>query len=121
MTAAKTRSILIKKYDGSSVIVDGIPSTAKITFGPFSPGKPTTDQYGRKSSTGDNTKALRIYTTAQNQLAVFLDVQSFRDLSLTVKERKTNVKLRKDATVGPNGKYTDDQYEETYEWVELEV
>ena len=93
--------------------MDGIPSTAKITFGPVTPG--TKEQYG------DRTKALRIYTTANNQLAVFLNVESFRDMSLTVKEERVNKKLKSDATVGPNGKLDESQYEETRTWEEVSV
>lgn len=105
--APKTRSILVHRRGEEDVIVEGVPTNARITFGPVQPGK---DRYGSEN-------ALRIYTSASNQLAVFLNVTSFRDLSLTVKERKTTRKVRSDAVAGPDGRHSEDSYEETYEWV----
>lgn len=107
VAAPKTRSILVKQAHQKALIVEDIPANAKITYGPIQPGK--------ESYRSGN--ALRIYTAANNQLAVFVDVESFRDLSLTVKERKVTKKARSDAEVGPNGATSEDSYEETYEWV----
>lgn len=115
MTAAKapqTRSIFIQQRGQSALIVDDIPANAKITFGPVQPGK---QGYGGEGN------ALRIYTTAGNQLGVFLDVVSFRDLSLKVKQRKVTKKLKSNAEIGPNGKVSEDSYEETYEWNTVEL
>lgn len=109
---AATRSILVHRRGEEDVIVEGVPANAKITFGPVNPGKP--------GYHGDNMNALRIYTSANNQLAVFLNVTSFRDLSLTVKERQVTRKVRSDAKRGPDGRVSEDSYEETYEWVEAQ-
>jgi hypothetical protein len=104
-----TRSILLKLSDGSEKIVEGIPAMAKITFGALQPGKD--GGYGRQG------QALRIYTTTNNQLAVFVGVDWFRDLSLTVKERKKVASLKRKAEAGPNGKLVEVHDEETYgEW-----
>lgn len=98
MTTAKaqeTRTIEVTLQGGRKTRVGNIPATAKITYGPVSPG--TQRPYG------DSGNCLRIYTSQQNQLAVFIGVQEFRDLSLTV-ERQV---VRKDASEftekGPKG------------------
>lgn len=112
MTAApKTRSILVQT-GGGRLIVDNIPANAKVTYGPVSPGKPS--GYGEGN-------ALRIYTTAGNQLAVFKNVEYFRDLSLNVREEKVTKTVREDAERGPDGEYRKSDYESTREWVEVEV
>ena len=92
-TATKTRSILIEHSQGGATIVDGIPASAKITFGPVQPG-------GRGYG-GDNV--LRIYTSASNQLAVFRDVLSFRDLSLAVRVREVTSSHDSQSVSGPEG------------------
>ena len=104
-----TRSILVIRRSDEPIIVGRIPTNAKITYGPVQPGK---ESYG-----GGN--ALRIYTSASNQLAVFLDVESFRDLSLTVQERKTTTASEGETVIGPDGKKTKSAGEVTYEWVEV--
>ena len=113
MTATKktesTRSILVNRQHNEPLVVGGIPATAKITYGPVQPGK--------ESYRGGN--ALRIYTSANNQLAVFLDVESFRDLSLTVKERKTTTISEGETIIGPDGKKTKSAGEVSHEWVEV--
>lgn len=69
--------------DGTRRQVSEIPADAKVTFGPVSPGK------------GFHTEnALRIYTSQQNQLAVFVGVKEFRDLSLTIKEQRIKRKSK---------------------------
>lgn len=90
----ETRSILVEHSDGSATIIKKIPDNAKITYGPVSPGKMT---YG-------SGHALRIYTSANNQLAVFKDVESFRDLSLEVLVREVTVNTNTEDTFGANGR-----------------
>ena len=108
-TAPKTRSILVNRSHGDPLIIEDIPANARITFGPVTPG----------GKSYDNPNALRIYTTANNQLAVVLNVTDFRDLSLGVKQRKTTKKVREDAERGPDGEFRKSDYEETHEWVEV--
>lgn len=79
-TTAKSRKVLVRLADGSSRIVENVPANAKITFGAVNPG----------AKGWGGGYALRIYTSQQNQLAVFLGVQEFRDLSLTVKKQVQN-------------------------------
>ena len=105
MPEATSRSILVKTRDGDK-IVEGVPANAKITFGPVQPGK---ERY-------NNDNCLRIYTTANNQLAVFLGVSEFRDLSLVVKGRKVKERQTRKAEAGPNGSVVETDVEETYTW-----
>ena len=111
MTTNNNRSIIIYRRGEQPLIVENIPSTAKITFGAVQPGK---REYG-----GGSENALRIYTAASNQLGVFLNVTSFRDLSLTVKERKVTTKASSEAEVGPDGVKRESATEETYEWTSV--
>ncbi|MBF9316996.1 MULTISPECIES: hypothetical protein [Mycobacteroides] len=76
-TVPDTRTILVILKGGKKRQVSNIPANAKITYGPISPGNWNCDQ-----------NALRIYTSQQNQLAVFVGVEEFRDLSLTIQEQK---------------------------------
>lgn len=79
----ETRSLLVKLQDGTQKKIHGIPAAAKVTFGRVQPGE---DRFGRGGY------ALRIYTTQNNQLAVFTDVAEFRDLSLSVETRVVETK-----------------------------
>lgn len=106
MPVATSRSILVKTRDGDK-IVEGVPANAKITFGPVQPGK---QEYGG----GGN--CLRIYTTANNQLAVFTGVQEFRDLSLVVKGKKVKEIQKRRAESGPNGETVQTETDEMYSW-----
>lgn len=108
--AVATRSILVNRTHDEPLIADGIPRDAKITYGPVQPGKQGYSGAGN---------ALRIYTTANNQLAVFLNVESFRDLSLTVRERKTTTVSEGETVVGPDGCTRKSAGEVSYEWVQV--
>ncbi len=74
-----SRTIEVLTSGGEVFEVGNIPSDAKITFGAVNPGS--------KSSYG-SSQTLRIYRGARadngSQLAVFQDVVSFRDKSLTL-------------------------------------
>lgn len=72
-----TREILVYLKGGKRRRVADIPADAKITFGPVSPGR---------AADFNAQNALRIYTSKENQLAVFVGVEEFRDLTLTVRE-----------------------------------
>ena len=85
------RMIEIVFNGGEKKRIGNIPGNAKITYGPISPG-----------AHGDrHTNALRIYTSEQNQLAVFVGVKEFRDLSLDV---LTEVVTRSSSTESRKGK-----------------
>ena len=106
-TAPKTGSILIEGRDGRR-IVEGIPTNAKITYGPVQPGG---KGYGQEN-------ALRIYTSQNNQLAVFLSVVSFRDLSLTVKVEKVQTEKSRLSERGAKGAKSEAHVKSTVEWEE---
>lgn len=78
-----TRAILVKLDNGETKIVRNVPASAKITFG--------TVHAGAEKGFHGRGYALRIYTTQNNQLAVFTNVAEFRDLALTVEKRVKNV------------------------------
>lgn len=96
-TAAKTRQILILLKDGRKRIVSNIPANAKITYGPISPGR---------AGDYNGSLALRIYTSAQNQLAVFTDVKEFQDLTLGVEDECVTTKVESQNGTGPGQKPT---------------
>jgi hypothetical protein len=94
MAAAKPdRSVLLVMKDGSRKRVSGIPASAKITFAAFNPG----------AKSYDPDKAVRIYTTAGNQLAVFLNVAEFRDEALTVLEQRVTKAKHHNSERNPDG------------------
>jgi len=103
-----SRSIIVDTVEGP-VLVEGIPDDAKITFGPMTPGSKNSYDYA---------KVLRIYTSVSNQLAVFVGVTAFRDLSLTIKKRKVTSKGKAKRIKGPDGSMSSVYENETYEWVE---
>lgn len=70
-----TREILIETVDPAAEFLIEIPSDWKVTFGPLS-------QQGYRDGT-----ALRLYETENKQRACFVNVRSFRDLSIPVKRR----------------------------------
>lgn len=92
-TKTAERSIEIIFEKGSRERVSGIPANAKITFGPMNPGAK-----GYPSET-----ALRIYTSQQNQLAVFRNVATFRDLSLGIEREKVHVEKEGEDVYDANG------------------
>lgn len=110
MAAAKTRTIEVTLTGGRKVRVGDIPATAKITYGPVSPG--TQRPYGESGN------CLRIYTSQQNQLAVFINVQEFRDLSLTVERQTTRKLTAEQSENGPKGRKRTAVEEVELEWEE---
>ena len=109
--APKTRSILIEHYDGAKSLVEDIPANAKITLGPVSMGK---------SDYNNRDIALRIYTTAGNQLAVFRNVTSFRDLSLSLKVQSVKTETASLDESGPKGRKRANESQTTFEWQTVE-
>lgn len=100
---------MIARPGGGRQIVENIPATAKITFGPVTPGKAS--GYGERN-------CLRIYTAGNNQLAVFTEVLYFRDLSLTVKTEKVSKKQTQESVTGPGLAFATVATEEKFEWEE---
>ena len=87
------RTLLIKKKDGQEIQVD-IPEEWKITFGPIVVGASKTD--------GRIPIALRIYETEKLQRAIFTDVESFRDMSIPIREKRIDVQ-QKDGVIEVDG------------------
>ena len=78
--ATDDRTLLVKtKHEELRVT---IPADYKVTFGPVQPGRPDYD----------NGNCLRIYESETKQRAVFVNVVSFRDLSIPVQKRSKTVK-----------------------------
>lgn len=107
--STNTRTLLVKMTDGTQKKVSGIPDNAKVTFSKVNPGADR--GYG-------DPYALRIYTTQSNQLAVFLGVTEFRDLSLTVESRSTSTKVKKKSVRDGDGVLVEsaDQFEAEHKW-----
>lgn len=108
MTTA-TRSIRVTTRTEGVKIIEGIPANAKITFGAVQPGSKGYDNSGN---------CLRIYTTTNNQLAVFVGVTEFRDMALTVKSRRVVEKQKRKSDSGPQGTSVETETEEIYGWEE---
>jgi hypothetical protein len=63
-----------------------VPETWKLTFGPVVP-------YSGKGGSSDGRVCLRFYEGSKENLrAVFTDVRAFRDESMEIRERRTEVK-----------------------------
>lgn len=110
MAASKSsRTLLVKMSDGTQKRVSGIPENAKVTFSKVNPGS--------ERGFGD-PYALRIYTTQSNQLAVFVGVTEFRDLSLAVESRSLTKKTKAKSVHDGDGNVVEsqDQFEAEYAW-----
>lgn len=80
-----TRTILVFRANKPNFTVD-IPEGARLSFGPWTPPR-AEGKYGREEKSQAGT--LRIYeksTAASSILAVFSDVEGYRDLSLNYSE-----------------------------------
>ncbi len=87
-----------------------IPASWKITFGPMIPGAIESHHKVRQ------TWALRIYETKEKQRAIFTDVLSFRDDSISIEQRrKTPVEVIHHKPTGEE--YTKEEIEG--EWVKI--
>lgn len=106
----QTRSIeIVHSHGAGKSLVENIPANAKITLGPVSLSK---NDYNNRDM------ALRIYTTAGNQLAVFRDVISFRDLSLTLKVQQVKTTSEESSEHGPKGSKRAAVSETAVDWVD---
>lgn len=110
MTEPSTREIVLIMENGDRKIVSGIPSNAKITCSGLNPG--AKEGYGR------NPVSIRIYTSASNQLAVFVGVREFRDTSLTVRKQVKNSKSAAEAQATKDGTKRKQESETSYDLIE---
>lgn len=77
-----TRTLLITKKNGEEMQVK-VPVGWYVTFGPVAVATSRSD--------GRMPMALRIYESDKNQRAIFTDIESFRDMAIPVRVKKTNV------------------------------
>lgn len=102
------RTLLIKKKDDTELQID-IPEEWKVTFGPAAAGI--------ARSEGRVPLALRIYETEKLQRAIFTDVESFRDMSIPIREKRINTQT-KDGFVEVDGARKRTSFQaQTMEWV----
>lgn len=85
----------IRVYDPKGDFVIEVPEGAKVTFGYFNPAAPREggeDRYDRNHNVAKQT-ALRIYERGEkgNQLACFIGVKGFRDLTIGIKRLQQRV------------------------------
>lgn len=77
----------IRVYDPKGDFIITVPAKARITFGYFNPATPSMGAAERGYGSVDNVArqtALRIYRTKDDQLACFIGVRGFRDLSISL-------------------------------------
>lgn len=93
MAEAATKVLLLQMRDGTQKRIT-IPAGWKVTFGPLVPGSKDT------AVNGSQATALRLWSGSKNaeiQHAVFTNVESFRDMSISIMEQVEEV--RKDTYV----------------------
>jgi hypothetical protein len=83
-----------------------VPANWKVTFGPLAPGS----KYG-------GGYALRLYESETKQRAVFVDVTSFRDLSIPYRKYVKNTKARDAFDKNSQGEVSSSIREHSDEWV----
>jgi hypothetical protein len=77
----------LRVYDSKGDFVITVPAGCRVTFGYFNPATPTMGAGERGYGGPDNVArqtALRIYKGKDNQVACFLGVKGFRDLSINL-------------------------------------
>jgi len=77
----------IRVYDNGGDFIIDVPAGARITFGYFNPASPREgprDGYRMGEGNVARQTALRIYRTDKDQLACFLGVKGFRDMSIGI-------------------------------------
>jgi hypothetical protein len=87
-----------------------IPANWKVTFGPLAPG----------SKFGSGGYALRVYESETKQRAVFVGVDSFRDLSIPYRKYVKNAKSQSQAMSSDKKRSSSSEVEFSDEWVAVE-
>lgn len=103
----------IRTYEikqGSDRFRIDIPANFKVTFGPLTPG----------SKFGGGQYALRVYESETKQRAVFVDVSSFRDLSIPYRRFVKNTKAHAESESSSKGRSASSEVQFSDEWVEVE-
>jgi hypothetical protein len=91
---APTTTYLVSRKNGRDQKVT-VPSSWKVTFGPLNPGSRNHD--------GNASPALRFYEAENKQRMVITDVVCFRDMSIAIEEKRTNVKQQVMRKQTPHG------------------
>lgn len=108
----------IRVYDPKGDFTIKVPEDAKVTFGYFNPTRSEGGAFNQQQrgygNPGDNVArqtALRIYsgkTEKSNQLACFIGVTGFRDLSIDLVKLQESVTIIRQVQDDPeNGRFTD--------------
>jgi hypothetical protein len=88
----------VRVYDRTGDFIITVPAKARLTFGYFNPASPSGTQDGHRYGPDNAARqtALRVYRTKEDQLACFMGVKGFRDLSirLTRLTQKVTVERR---------------------------
>ena len=94
-TAKKTYLLELKNGGERKLTV---PATWKVTFGPTTP-------YEKKNGGGYGQEvwALRLYESGTKLRAIFTDVKSFRDMEISLLEKKVKVKRQAMEKAGRKG------------------
>lgn len=106
------KTYIVKHEDGTERKIT-VPESWKVTFGPAVKGN-----HGNKYEKFKMPMCLRFYESDTKQRAIFTDVVSFRDSSISIEEKKTSIQ-EKDGFVECDGikKRTTFQAKTT-EWVD---
>jgi hypothetical protein len=105
-----TKTLLVTKRNGDEFQID-IPENWKITFGPTCVG------VGKTAGVERIPLCLRIYESDTLQRAIFTDVVSFRDMSIPIRIKQTNIQ-EKVGYVEYDGKRKQTSFQaKTSEWI----
>lgn len=77
------KTYFVERTNGNDQRVT-VPASWKVTFGPLNPGS--------KNQGGSGSPALRFYEAENKQRMVITNVVSFRDTSIKIEEKRTQVK-----------------------------
>lgn len=80
---ADMKTYFVERTGGNDQRVT-VPASWKVTFGPLNPGS--------KNQGGSGSPALRFYEALNKQRMVITGVVSFRDTSIKIEEKRTQVK-----------------------------
>lgn len=105
----------LRVYDSKGDFIITVPAGCRVTFGYFNPMLPR-DQNERFGTGPDNVArqtALRIYKGKDNQIACFLGVKGFRDMSIPLTRFTQKVTVeRKMMDDGENQEWAGTSYRE---------
>ena len=111
--ATKPKTAAIRTYEivthGDTFQLD-VPETFRVTYAPTVMGQ---------KGYGGSEMALRFYEAENKQRAIFVGVQSFRDLSLPLRKKVRRVEGKTEFKIGPDGSELHEQETIDEEWGEV--